>query len=490
MKYVFAFLLISIISSSVFAQYKVGEGNVKITMSDPYPVIDGMTYLLSDKEYAFEALTLSNSGEVVIRSFDKQSLTLKLTLQSNDLLTADERFMVTLVDDNGKDLHYSLHSNHKEQERSVSFTLLDFKNSSIEMTDKKSFQMNLYSDYNFIVSENKKYLYFSYTTKLDKTSTLTSIVLDWNLNEIWKKETLFENLLKIESNYSSISNELKVIEIIKEIHDYSKPEFNKFTYVHLSSDNQIKSQLVSTEGGNKYNVSMKQFSNKKGLNICGFYTSTKEFSGTHSLFLMNLNEDGEVVSEKLISIPKDKLSLYSGSESDLKKQLKQDRSLKMISCVEDIQGNINIIGEEEHTISNSSDYHSITGNYIAIQLNPDGNINWVRILPKKIENSSNCKVQVNDDFIRIMYLDNPANLTLSENQIPKGNLSYKGHLTIYDINLIDGESTKRSLFNILEYNKQPLYQFNFNRIETISETELLIEFYAKKKQNVWIRVEL
>jgi len=63
-------------------------------------------------------------------------------------------------------------------------------------------------------------------------------------------------------------------------------------------------------------------------------------------------------------------------------------------------------------------------------------------------------------------------------------------LTSAKINFETGKVSKENLFDMRSVNGMPVYQFSTDRVLNLSDREIAVEVYKKKKQDLWIKVGL
>ena len=90
-----------------------------------------------------------------------------------------------------------------------------------------------------------------------------------------------------------------------------------------------------------------------------------------------------------------------------------------------------------------------------------------------------------------MYLDNVKNYDLPIDQEPKQHIDGQGgFLTSTKINYATGAVSKENLFDLRKVEGIEAFQFATGRIINLTDDEIAVEVYKKKKEDIWIRVGL
>ena len=96
-----------------------------------------------------------------------------------------------------------------------------------------------------------------------------------------------------------------------------------------------------------------------------------------------------------------------------------------------------------------------------------------------------------ENALYFLYVDHFENLNLSEEEAPKTHVDGKGgFLTSAKLDYETGKYSKERLFDFRNVKGMEVFQFATHRIVHLAENEIAIEFYKKKKEDVWIRVGL
>ena len=125
-----------------------------------------------------------------------------------------------------------------------------------------------------------------------------------------------------------------------------------------------------------------------------------------------------------------------------------------------------------------------------------GKLAWINKLPKRQE-GTNSKGGLSFSYMNsgkdhyLVYLDNIKNKDLPINKQPEVIKDQQvGWLSAYKIDDATGEVRKYFMFDIDDFKGMSMYQFTTKRILQTSRDEFMIEFYKKKKEDVYVKVKL
>jgi hypothetical protein len=133
---------------------------------------------------------------------------------------------------------------------------------------------------------------------------------------------------------------------------------------------------------------------------------------------------------------------------------------------------------------------------LTAKIDENDELAWMTVLPKRqaggaYRGGMGFKHMSSKNYQYFIFMDNVKNMDLELNEVPATHADGRGgYMTGFKVNNITGEVSKVSLFNTADFNGRALYQFYTERIIEISDSEFAIEFYAKKKEDLMIKVSL
>ena len=247
------------------------------------------------------------------------------------------------------------------------------------------------------------------------------------------------------------------------------------------------------------------------LVIAGYYKNAYT-SATQGAFVFNFDKSTKNYTKDYYAIPLDILNAYQ-SKRAVKKNTKHDDDdtkgglfhLKADHIYLDGPGNITIIGEQfqiiQRTTTDSKGRSRTTYEYhysdiVVMKVTPSGELAWITRIPKhqkgaRIPGGMSYSMMGTDNHLYLLYLDHIKNNDLEIDKEPAVHIDGQGgFLTSSKINFETGELSKENLFDMRKVNGIPVYQFSTDRVLNLSQSQIAVEVYKKKKQDVWIKVGL
>lgn len=257
--------------------------------------------------------------------------------------------------------------------------------------------------------------------------------------------------------------------------------------------------------------------NEKGnLVLLGFYANGIEFKmdwrgaarlsyNTNGISYAEINDKGRVLNKKDVEFPLEVIQQYRSDrqqKKDAKKEGKgkagiEDLAIRKVSINPD--GSIFIAGEQYYTVSSGSGSSSKTEYYyfdiVTATISKEGEIRWMKKLAKRQVGTNRVtglgvKITETKDHYYFMYLDNIKNAKIGVEDVPKKHAAgMGGFLTAYKVDKKTGEHTKEVFFDSKNINGKKIYQFEVSRIFDAQDGAVVLEIYAKKKQDKLIKME-
>lgn len=532
-----SFLLIGLFTSA--QEIKTSE-DFDVQLSKPYRVIDAYEKRYESSDEYVVALKITKTV-VNVQSFDIETLTQKGSNEYKDFSRDTEFEYFTEL--SGKFyLIYSSYDRRADKEqlfrREIDPKTAKFKNSGellIEVNGKIA--GDLYSGpwYNYKTtnkyrierSREKEKLLVLYRLSPEKRADNKNYdniglhVFDSNLSQQWEKVIEMPHTEKKMDYFDRSVNADGDVYILAKVYNdettddmkskrSEDPNYHMELFLVKAGGADIKKEKIIIEG--KFiNSLMLYEATKDFMVIGGYYQDPGTKYGVSGVYLIKVKKDGELYDQYYHEIPLEilnqnvrKVEARKNSRDEEKgKSSFKNLLLKRIVTAED--GSVVLIGEQYEleirtsTSANGSVYTYITHHYdniLITRIGVDGKLNWMHKIPKEQKGKSkpggmSFQYMNNGDSHYLLYLDNIKNLNLEKDEDPALHLNGSGgYLTSAKIEHGSGISSKHSLFDVRDVKGIEADQFETNRIVQLSDNEIAVEVYKKKKEDIWIRVKL
>lgn len=531
MKIINLTLLFLLGSSLLFAQDQgiVLPSEVKITKSDPYPVVDSRDksyYPLGNGEVLSIKMKMKGGLTFIVQKFSGSNLNqeaIKSTILPVEKGTAYEgikRF---------GDVFYIMISK-KTGENGVTLYAQELSTESLEFVgeEKELFTMEnpegsvpfgaivvskmTFSRFSFDLSSDGTMMVVSYRKKpkVKDDSSNNDIIgmyaFDAEMNKIWGNEyempyteSLMDNLdFTVDSN----GNGYFLIRKYKE-------ELNRKN--RESADNQSLAILIAKPDGglNEVEFSLGEYlidgvfmkENKDGNIICaGYYRKPKSY-GADGAFVSILDSKGNLKSPKFYEFSLEFIKKYEKISGRRKEKMeKADESGKLamtnlemrdIRVLED--GGI-VLGGEIYYVTSTTDPKTGRTTYtyhyedvVLVKINSDGELGWMEKFPK-VSIRESYRMFVSAKYTYVLFLDPLRNASMTED----GEITnpVKGdYVTAHRVDNKTGERKYLPLFDWRKIDGSAVYQYALNRVIPLTDNSFAIELYIKKKSDMMFKVE-
>ena len=227
---------------------------------------------------------------------------------------------------------------------------------------------------------------------------------------------------------------------------------------------------------------------------------------TDGVYLFTLDKDGGMVSKSKIPFELDFIGQYL-TDKQRKRLAKREaegkagiRDLRIGDVHINKDGSKIIICERQwfETITTGTSKTRVFSytNMVAMKIDKDGSLLWIKKLPKRQEGATGqggmgYKYIHGEETHYLVYLDNPKNASLDLESVPYIHKDGKGgYLTAYAISDEDGEVTRHTLFEVKDVDGVKIYQFKVSRVFEVVEGQFLTEVYLKGKKDGMIKMKL
>jgi hypothetical protein len=244
---------------------------------------------------------------------------------------------------------------------------------------------------------------------------------------------------------------------------------------------------------------------------------------TDGICMFKIKKSGGISDINYYEIPVEIMNQYERKGTQKRNERKDDKGKAQFeyltlreSLIQD-DGSIIVIGEQYHikegntttTVSpptpggfggtRQAPPQHLYEDVLIAKINPNGELSWMRKLPKKQLSDKPEKGGMSIKYIQdkengkhyLMYLDNVKNIDLDINKIPKNHIDGKGgFLTSFKIDDETGDVTKENLFDLRDVKGIGVRQFNTDRIVHTSDNEFVVEVYKKGKEDILIKIKV
>lgn len=523
MKIINLTLLFFLGSLSLFAQDDEMErsSEVKITKSEPYPVVDAYSkfyYRLANDEIL--AIKSTKKG-MLFQKFSGENLNLKSSFLEEFDFKGSVSYGIYELNSNLVKL-YSILDKKAGIESLYALTIDKEKGGfngepKLLLTVEKEissfgFARTSYNLFSFDISADKKvfavkYRYKSAVKDDSKNNDVFGMhVFDSELNELWKSdftmpytESLMDNL---DFSVDSEGNGFFLIKKLKEeqkMRNRNDPDNQSIAILIASSDGSLNEVEFSLGDFLIDDVVMKE--NKNGDIICaGYYRKPKSY-GVDGTFVSILDNKGNLSTPKFYEFSLDFIKMYKRiSERGKKKMEEADENDKLTLAnltMRDVEilddGGIVLAGEIFYitTYTDSKGNTHTTYHYddvIVVKINADGELGWMQKYPKRSTTES-FRLFTSEKYTYILFTDNPKNADLPEDQNPHLSFSKERFVITYRADNKTGERKHLALFGFKAIDGTPVYQYSANRVIPITDNSFAIELYIKQKSDMMFKVE-
>ncbi len=537
MKKTFIVVSLIITATFTFAQKDLSK-DYDYKVSKPYKVVDARS-----KEYfsnGTEVLGVkikANKNQVLLQKYNVEGMKeigkevyndLPKNFIYEGLVEAQDKFYFFYSSWTGKKTKHE-----RLFYREIDFGTGTFKGDSKQIIDHDGYLVGSFgrrgAKFDLLTSEDQSIILIQYRKKpkVKKDTKSWDIinvdVFDSNLNSLWKSTyTMPYTERRMNFLDNLIDNDANVFMLTKVFHDDSnndkKNRLSKEANYHIElfelnkTLDEIKTSKISLEDKFIKGIKMYQSLNKD-IFCAGFYNKGKGSVTADGLFTYKMNQKGVLSSKNYYEIPLEILNQYVKRKTKHKNNRKnkkgkaeyKDLELKDVIFFDDnsigLIGEVNYIRTYQHVgMNGTTGAISILYHYDDIlftKINSNGDLAWMKKIPKR-QSGGNGQGGMSYTYFYangnhyIIYLDNVENIDLPLDKFPARHTDGKGgFLTSLKINDVTGKAVKGS---VLDFRKIKggivAYQFNTDRIVKIKDNEFFVEVYKKKKEDIFLKVEI
>ncbi|MBL3657181.1 hypothetical protein [Fulvivirga sediminis] len=241
----------------------------------------------------------------------------------------------------------------------------------------------------------------------------------------------------------------------------------------------------------------------------GLYHNGTDRHDADGIFVFKIKKDGETLETFAYDIPSEVINAHVKSSIARKNRKKSEEEEVLSDMFFDIvrvmnDGSVLLVAEqyEERAIASAMNGSELLYPYylynsiLAAKVSTDGSIAWINKVPKRQagrrgRGSMSYQYFYQGDKHHFIYLDNPANADLTEDEVPSpvSNMG-AGLLTDYYIDDASGDMKRINVFNSKDVANMKVTRVSPFKVIQLSEYEFFIEVNKRKKGNIMLKFRL
>lgn len=228
--------------------------------------------------------------------------------------------------------------------------------------------------------------------------------------------------------------------------------------------------------------------------VGGYYTNRKFGSSVDGLFLLKLDESKNELNNMMkgfYPFPAGVMQEYESArmrrkiERQEEKGVAENPNLELRNIVMKSDGSVQVFGEEFHivvnTVSNGRSSSTYTTYFyddiIAMEIDKDGEMKWVKKIPKSQRGSGGFKNFTYGDDTYFFFMDNKKNLDIQKDETPATHVGGAGGILMAVRINAKGKTSKSMVFDVRE-EKMNMDVTNFKRVD---DNQMMVRGYARRK---------
>lgn len=345
---------------------------------------------------------------------------------------------------------------------------------------------------------SKILIYYNTPNKKEDKTHMTFKMYDEQLNELWQKEItlpykseLLETQKYLVDNTGNVHILTRLVEKVKKVNNEFSNDVN-FDYKILSYlDNgaTYKEHTIELDGKFLYNMVISLDNNQNVVCASVYSTILDSYKEKNGWCFFKIDKNTKEISvKKHVEFAEDIATRYISSKKNSDKK-KEGKGVVYDFKVHDIislsDGNLLLNIEQFYTSSHVTSYDVSTSNYyhdvIAINLNSEGETNWIKKIQKRqySQNPDIVSIFVSEIKGKTYYIfnDNKENLSSNNGEPFPYNESFDDNQVVTILELEkDGTQKRKVLFN----NGDIHHRTSFSSSIQISKNEVFL--YGKSKK--------
>lgn len=373
------------------------------------------------------------------------------------------------------------------------------------------FSYRTYGKWNFYQSMDSSKMLVQYRKKPEvrddsKNKDIIGFqVFDGSMNKLWGREIRMPYTEEKMDNADYQVDRQGNVYTLAKVYDGGKARKNaEYHYEILKwSEGQDKATIIPFRFSNKYvNTAMITEDPQGTVMVGGYYSTRKNSANADGFFLLKVDQgSNELVSVKkgVYEFPADVLKQFESRRARrrIEKKDKEDKAeaqnLELRKLVIGSDGSVNAYGEEffltVHTYTymngRTTSTRTVVRYYyqdiLAVQINPEGELDWVRKVPKnQVGAAGRGGMSFKEFSIRnqhyFFFLDNIHNLDLREDQAPDAHADGAGGV-LMSVRLDGSGKLSKSLVFDTRKEKKRLSVADFN---DVGNNQMIVRARGKK----------
>ena len=229
------------------------------------------------------------------------------------------------------------------------------------------------------------------------------------------------------------------------------------------------------------------------------------------IFTFRFDPSGNIVDENIIEFPLSVLNQFVSERTQKKNEDKDDddksefSNLVLRKFIVQEDGSFILVGEQAYVVERTrtdskgmthTSYTYYYNDMLMAKIDNTGKLAWMKKLPKR-QKGSRGKGGMSFAYFNgggkhyVVFLDNVKNKNLPINKVPEQHSDGRGgFLTAYRVDDASGQTKKYSFFDVDDYKDMEFDQFTAKRVLSCGPNEFAVEFYKKKKEDVYVKVSI
>lgn len=263
----------------------------------------------------------------------------------------------------------------------------------------------------------------------------------------------------------------------------SNPEYFNWMILTVTEEGEITENEVNFgEGKVVLNVKLDETSDGKVI-LSGVYSQHKI---SHGVFYLEITDDGNFIEPIFLEFESDFKNIYAskllGGGRDAKRELSFDYLEIRKFEVQNDGGSL--ISCELYNY-NLQEGTKMLYDIVLVKTNKNKELSWVKKIPKRSSQES-FKLYTTDNYVFVIFRDNPNNIHLQENATPYFKAIGVTNLMAYRFDLKDGERENIVLLDLMQIDGTSIRDYDLYKL---LKTSFAIEFYIGNNQDMMYHVD-
>jgi len=235
--------------------------------------------------------------------------------------------------------------------------------------------------------------------------------------------------------------------------------------------------------------------NDETLVLEGIYADADNVkNGYDGVFRIDISKSGEVKNYFLYEFPTSILVKYQYERkiaSLLAKEKNGENNYATDLYISEIrklkEGSVYVIED-----INEKDDYTIIGNYYLIYVNNVGDLKWMHVIPRNHSSEDESKIFFDESTVKVFSRNEEVDREITEDKMATRIIRTKqgGDLTLYNIDISNGELSKRIILNFSTSYTSAQNEIDLDRLVRLSKNTFVIENYIGKNNDVMTKITI